>query len=105
MPGMPEAKEEKKEKESKLAGKTVLFRWNEEKDRYDKEWVGEGATDELLEGVEEDMDLRRLLPEKSLSEGDTWKIDLKEFGDIIGPGRQARPLGQGPQGRRRGSVR
>jgi hypothetical protein len=32
------------------------------------------------------MDLRDLLPGKAVSEGDTWTIDLKEFGEILGPG-------------------
>lgn len=86
MPGMPEAKEEKKEKESKLLDKTVLFSWNADEDRYDKKWVGEGGSEKLLEGVEEDMDLRRLLPQKAVSVDDTWKVDLIEFGDILGPG-------------------
>jgi hypothetical protein len=85
MPGQ-EAKEETKEPESKLEGKTVLFRWDAEKEKYAREWVGAGADDELLAGVEEDMDLRRLLPSKSVSVGDTWTIDLKEFGEILGPG-------------------
>ncbi len=86
MPGMPEATEEKKEKESKLLDKTVLFKWNAEEKEYEKEWVGEGGSEKLLEGLEEDMDLRGLLPKKAVSEDDTWKVDLVEFGDILGPG-------------------
>ncbi len=88
MLGMEEAQEEKKEKESKLAEQTVLFRWNEKESKFDKEWVGAGADDALLEALEEDMDLRGLLPEKAVSVGDTWKIDLKEFGEVFGPGGQ-----------------
>ncbi|MCY2959091.1 MAG: hypothetical protein NTY35_02915 [Planctomycetota bacterium] len=86
MVGMEKAQEEKKEKESKLADQTVRFRWNDKESRYDKEWVGDGADSALLEGLEEDMDLRKLLPEKAVSVGDTWQIDLKDFGDILGPG-------------------
>ncbi|MBI5364823.1 MAG: hypothetical protein HZA53_16725 [Planctomycetes bacterium] len=86
MVGMPEPKEEKKEKESKLLDKQVRFHWNAEKARFDKEWVGDEADAELLEKLKEDMDLRGILPEKAVAEGDTWKIDLKEFGDLLGPG-------------------
>lgn len=86
MPGMPEAQETKKEKSTALEGQTVLFNWDDEKDEYAKTWSGEGADDELLKKLEEDMDLRALLPKKSLAKGDTWKIDLREFQDLFGPG-------------------
>lgn len=86
MMGMEEPQEEKKEKESKLADQTVVFSWNEKESKYDKAWKGEGADDALLEGLEEDMDLRDVLPGKAVSEGDTWEIDLKEFEEILGPG-------------------
>lgn len=86
MVGMEEPKEESKSKESKLEGKHVLFRWDDDKDEYAKEWEGEKGDDELLEGLKEDMDLRQLLPEKAVAEGDTWAVDLKEFGALFGPG-------------------
>lgn len=86
MIGMEEAQEHKREKESKLADQTVLFRWNEKESRYDKEWVGKGPDDALLEGLEEDMDMRDLLPSKAVSDGDTWTIDVKEFTEFLGPG-------------------
>lgn len=86
MAGMPEAQETKKDKETDLEGKSVLFRWDAEKDAYAKEWIGDGADGALLEKLKEDMDLRGLLPSKAVSEGDTWTIDLKEFSDVLGPG-------------------
>lgn len=86
MVGMPELKEEKKEKESALEKKTVVFRWNGEKERYDKTWRGDEGDEELLKGVEEDMDLRALLPTKSITKGDTWKVDLAEAKELFGPG-------------------
>jgi len=86
MIGMEEAQEEKKEKESDLEDQTVLFRWNEKESKFDKEWVGDGADDALLEDLEEDMDLRGIMPEKDVSVGDSWKIDLKEFDEIFGSG-------------------
>lgn len=86
MMGMPEPQEEKKTKESELADKTVLFRWNEKDSRYDKEWKGDGADDGLLDGLEEDMDMRDLLPPEAVAEGDSWQIDLETFSEILGPG-------------------
>lgn len=86
MLGMPEAQESKEDKESALDGTTVRFRWDDEKDEHAKEWVGDGADDELLEELEEDMDLRAILPSKAVSEGDTWTIDLKEHAEVLGPG-------------------
>lgn len=86
MIGMPEPREKKVEKESKLEGKTVLFRWDEEKDEYAKEWKGDEEDDELLQGLKEDMDLRKLLPGKAVAEGDSWKLELKECKELLGPG-------------------
>jgi hypothetical protein len=86
MPGMPEPKEDKEDKESDLLDKTVLFSWNADEDRYDKKWVGEGGSEKRLEGLEEDMDLRCLMPKKAVSADDTWKVDLVEFGEVLGPG-------------------
>ena len=86
MVGMPEPKEEKKEKESALEKKTIVFRWNSEKDQFDKEWKDSKGDEELLKGVEEDMDLRKLLPEKAVSKGDTWKLELADAKELFGPG-------------------
>lgn len=86
MVGMEEPKEESKHKESKLEGLHVLFRWDTEKDEYTKEWEGDKGDSALLEGLKEDMDLRLLLPDKALADGDTWEVDLKEFGALFGPG-------------------
>lgn len=86
MVGMPEPKEETKEKRSELEGKTVVFRWKPSEKEYAKAWDGDGAGDELLAGLEEEMDLRRLLPGKEVAEGDTWEIDVRDFDSLLGPG-------------------
>src|SRR5688572_21783469 len=43
---------------SALEGKTVSFRWNEEEDEYERSFHEESGDEDLLEGLEEDMDLR-----------------------------------------------
>lgn len=86
MPGMPEPQDKTTEKKSELTGHTVLFRWDDEKSEYGPEWEGDGPDDELLAGLEEDMDLRGLLPEKPVSEGDSWELDIETFGKLLSPG-------------------
>ena len=62
---------------TELDGKKVRFKWNEGEKRYDVSFAdGEGKPD-ALEGLGVDMDLRTLLPGKSVSEGDTWAVDGK----------------------------
>ncbi len=85
MVGMEETQEVSKDKESALEGKTVLFSWNEKDGEYAKEWVGDGADDDLLDGLEQEFDFQLLVPSKSVSEGDTWKIDLADFESVLGP--------------------
>lgn len=85
MVGMEETQEISKDKESPLEGKTVLFSWNEKDEEYAKEWVGDGADDDLLADLKEEFDFKLLVPSKSVSEGDTWKIDLADFDNVLGP--------------------
>ena len=71
---------------SELEGKTVMFTWDEDSGEYDVAFHESEGDDELLEGLEEDMDLRALLPSGSVSEGDTWDIDVKELTSVMAPG-------------------
>lgn len=90
MKGMPGGEdggtEQKEERVSKLAGKTVLFTWNAEKDAFDKKFHESLGDDALLEKLEEDIDLRGFLPEKGVAEGDTWEIEPKAFNVVVQPG-------------------
>jgi hypothetical protein len=80
-----EDKEEKVDKESPLAGKTVVFTWKD--DAYAAEWAADDkGDDDLLEKLEADMDLAGLLPAKSVSDGDTWELAPKLFNKITSPG-------------------
>lgn len=75
------------EYESELEGKTVRFAWNGDAERFDVSFApgseGDGA---LLEGLEEDMDLRRFLPEGPADEGDSWAVDAQAFQAVLEPG-------------------
>lgn len=70
---------------SELEGKTVVFEWDEDDGAYGASFEGEGD-EELLEGLEEDMDLRVLLPAESVSEGDTWELDVKKLRTVLALG-------------------
>ncbi len=72
--------------QSELEGQTVLFAWDEEEGELVPSFEEEGADEELLEGLSEDMDLRALLPDGEVSEGDSWEIDLGELAHILAPG-------------------
>jgi len=71
---------------SDLEGTTVVFAWDEEEEDYSVSFDGDGGDEELLEGLEEEMDLRFLLPEDSVSEDDTWEVPLTAFAALITPG-------------------
>lgn len=70
---------------SELEGKTVVFTWNAEESAYVPKLEGDGE-EELLEGLDEDMDLRALLPKASVSEGDTWDLDVKKLRSVLALG-------------------
>lgn len=71
---------------SELEGRTVVFTWDEDDGLYTRSFEGGEGDDELLEDLEEDMDLRVLLPNKPVSVGDTWTVDLADLGSILMPG-------------------
>ncbi len=71
---------------SMLEGKTVAFRWNEEQQEYERSYHESSGDEELLEGLEEDMDLRVFLPTAEVSTDDTWSIELADLKSIAMPG-------------------
>lgn len=72
---------------SELEGKTVLFAWSEDDEEYTAKYPeNESGDEELLEGLVEDMDLRMLLPDGDVSEGDEWELDLSRLATVIAPG-------------------
>ncbi|MEW6073663.1 MAG: hypothetical protein AB1726_13855 [Planctomycetota bacterium] len=73
--------------QSALEGRTVVFRWDAEEGAYDVTFAeGEEGDQSLLEGLEEDMDLRALLPEGDVAANDAWKVDIAALGALVVPG-------------------
>ena len=64
---------------SPLEGATVVFVFDPDEGEYLVEYLSGEGDEDLLEGLEEDMDLRFLLPEGEVSVGDTWEVDVSEF--------------------------
>lgn len=79
-----EAKDENKDKTSELEGKQVVFTLKD--GEYKATYVEEGGDTELLEKLDEDTDLRNILPGKSVSPGDTWKLETRKVMDALAPG-------------------
>lgn len=101
MPQMPEGGMEQSAKgSSKLEGKTVKFKWDADKGDFEKTFHESEGESDLLEGLEEDMDLRALLPGKELAAGDTWEIEVKELRGLLMPGGDVgiRPEDAGAEG-------
>ncbi len=74
------------ESSSELEGMTVSYRWNDENEEFDLRFVDdEDADEELLEELLEDTDLRQLLPEESVSKGDSWEIDPNSLIALLAP--------------------
>ena len=76
-----------KDYESVLEKKSVVFTWNEDSGGFEVAY-GEGidGDEERLAKLEEDMDLRVLLPAAAVEEGESWELDAREFRVILDPG-------------------
>lgn len=81
-----QSNEDEDEESSELEGKTVLFTWDGEEERYEPTFVDGGGDEALLERLNEDTDLRAFLPGKSVAEGDSWSVPPEAFDAIFYPG-------------------
>jgi hypothetical protein len=89
---------------SELEGKTVVFSWDDEAEEFDISFADDEGDEELLANLIEDMDLRVLLPDGEVSEGDAWDIPLPGLVDILAPGgdlkldieMEGQEMGMGP---------
>jgi len=81
--------------QSELEGKTVAFRWNAEKGEYELSFHESEGDDELLEGLEEDMDLRLLLPDGEVEVGGSWTIALEALAPLWMPGGNLHMMPEG----------
>jgi len=79
-----EGPDAEKERSSELEGKTVVFKLSDEGDEYKAAFADDKGDAELLEGLEEDMDLRGFLPSGEVAEDKSWEIAPKVFNDVLG---------------------
>jgi len=86
MMGQTQDKSQNLTGESELEGKKVVFTWDEEKGEYTKAFDPSAEKEDLLKDLDEDMDLRILLPKDEVKEGESWDIDVKNFASVLAPG-------------------
>lgn len=86
MMGNVQENDDSKDLESKLTGKKIVYTWNAETSEYDLAFDPNEDNEDLLKGLHEDMDLRVLLPQGEVKEGESWKVDVKQLGHVISPG-------------------
>ena len=72
--------------QSELEGKKVLFTWDDEKGEYTRAFDAAEGKETLLKDLDEDMDLRALLPKSEVKEGDEWEIDVTSLATVLAPG-------------------
>ena len=72
--------------ESELQGKKVVFTWDDDKGEYTKAFDPAADKDNLLKDLEEDMDLRALLPKEEVKEGQEWDIEVSKLASVLAPG-------------------
>lgn len=80
--------EQSRERESKteLLGKTVAFTFDAEHDAWKREYVGDGADEALLDGLEPEYELRGFLPSDEVDAGDQWVLETAALAAISFPG-------------------
>ena len=86
MMGQTQNKDQNLTGESELQGKKVVFTWDDEKSEYKKAFDPALDKDSLLKDLEEDMDLRVLLPKDEVKPGDSWDVDVKALASVLAPG-------------------
>jgi hypothetical protein len=87
MMGQSQNKDQNMTGESELQGKKVVFTWDDDKGAYSKAFDPALDKDGLLKDLEEDMDLRVLLPTHEVKTGDSWDIDdVKTLASVLAPG-------------------
>ena len=74
-----------------LKGKRVVFTWNADKERFDVQAAADQELDaKLLDGLDEDLDLRAFLSDKPVAKGDSWTVKPAAFRAVLWPGGRLR---------------
>jgi hypothetical protein len=83
----PDGPQEKEKAEtSDLEGATVRFSWKADKEEYEKKFADGDRSEDLLEGLEEDLDFRGLLPSEDVKVEGTWELEAKAFEPLFALG-------------------
>ena len=69
-----------------LTGHTVEFAWEEGQGGFAASWHGEAPEAAVPKGLDEDMDLRALLPARAVAVGDTWQVKGAALKGLLIPG-------------------
>ena len=78
------------DEEPDVVGKVVRFAWNAEEELYEKSFVEEEGDEADLDDLREDLDLRGILPDGDVSEGDSWTTDGITLLELMMPGFDVR---------------
>ena len=63
-----------------------LFDWNADDSAYEASFAGDqGGDEDLLEGLEQDLDLSGFLPDKEVAEGDSWSLESATVRALLAP--------------------
>jgi len=90
---------------TELEGKQVQFRWDADAETYDVSYHDCEGDESALEDLGVDMDLRMLLPDSEVSEGDSWMLEPEQVRNLIlfgsdtgelSPDMEDDPMGIGP---------
>ena len=95
--------EEELEMASELEGKSVVFTWDGDEEAYVAAFAEEGADEDLLEDLREDLDLSGFLPTEEMAEGESWSIDAEAVRSLLAPGGDLKLRPDGPAGQFGGS--
>jgi len=72
---------------SDLEGLTVVFTWDDDESDYTVEFAEDSdGDDELLDGLVESLDLRGLLPDGEVKEGESWDVEPEVLLEVFAPG-------------------
>ena len=94
--GGTESERESADGMDELEDETIRFKWNEETEEYDKSFHESEGDEDLIEGLEVDMDFLALLPTDEVSEGDAWTVEGADAMGLFVPGGM--PGGGGEEG-------
>lgn len=86
MMGQSQSHDQDVKGESELEGKKVVFTWDEEKGEYTRAFDASEGKETLLKDLDEDMDLRALLPKSEVKEGEEWDIEVASLASVLAPG-------------------